>query len=51
MYFIIESVRNENLNYQISHSVKYDFKTVVIKSRDLEFEFAVWNVLTLLENN
>jgi hypothetical protein len=51
LYFIMETVRDQDFNYQISHSVIYDFKTKILKIRDLEFEFAVWNVLTQLENN
>ena len=47
----METVRDQDFNYQISHSVIYDFKTKILKIRDLEFEFAVWNVLTQLENN
>jgi hypothetical protein len=31
--------------------LKNDFETKILKPRDLEFEFAVWNVLTQLENN
>jgi hypothetical protein len=50
LYFIIETVRVQDFNYQISHSVIYDFKTKILKPRDLEFEFAVWNVLTQLVN-
>jgi hypothetical protein len=51
LYFIMETVRDQDFNYQTSHSVIYDFKTKILKIRDLEFEFAVWNVLTQLENN
>lgn len=50
LYFIIESEENKVGSSTILHTVKYDFKLDKFKSRDIKFEFAVWEVLSLLDN-
>lgn len=50
LYFIIESEENKVGPSTIQHTVKYDFKLGKFESRDIKFEFAVWEALSILDN-
>lgn len=50
LYFIIQSEKNKDDSSTMQHIVKYDFKLDNFKSRNLSFEFAVWEVLSILDN-